>query len=171
MSRLRAKVNTKGAERRFEQTARDLQSELNEIVKEVGEDAELIFAAHALRDTGRMSRGVRSTPQGSTALVQVHAEDPKTGFDYVAVTRFGHRVDRIHPKHAPRDGRYLAPIPGVGPRWVRKRAALRTPFGYRASVRGFKPKGDWADRARPQIEQNASQMLTRFGGRVTARLS
>jgi hypothetical protein len=177
MTKLKAEGDARGAHRRFRTEAQRLENELENIVREVGDDSELIFSAHALKDTGRMSRGVRSIPTGTTAVITVHAENPDTRFDYVAVTRFGHRVERIYPKHDVQNpGRYLAPTPR-GPRWVDKKPALRIPKGnkhgggFYASVRGFKPQGDWAQRALPEVERNASQALTRFGIRVTARLS
>lgn len=172
MSKFKATTETRGAERRFNAVANEMERELRDLVEEVGDDAEIIFAAHALKKTGRMSRGVRSIPRGTTATVQVHAKDPNSGFDYVAVTRFGHRKAFIEPKHAVRNpGRYIAPIPGVGPRWVSKRAALKTPFGFFARVRGFKPKSDWAQAAIPEVQRNAQQTISRLGLKITARLS
>ncbi len=170
MAEFKAEVDTDGLEEKFAREAARLRDNLRETLRAIGDDAELVFAAHALRKTGRMARGVRAQSAGDTVLVTVHAENPETGFDYVAVTRFGHRKRVIKPRHAPRPGRYLAPIPGVGPRWVNKRAALRTPFGFRASVRGFKPSGDWALRALPQVRRSADREMKLLGQQIVVRL-
>lgn len=171
MARLTATTDTDGLEARFFQEARRLQANLNQTAQDIGVDSELIFSSHALRKSGRLSRGVESHAAGSTVLVTVHAKNPKTGYDYVGVTRFGHRKMRIKPKHAAKPGRYLAPIPGVGPRWVKKRAALQTPFGFFASVRGFKPKGDWAKKALPEVKANARQQVEKLGHDIMVRLA
>lgn len=159
------------ASEKFRRASLVIRRELHESVKDVAEDSELIYGAFALKDTGRMSRGVKAKVAGSGAVVTVHARDPESGFDYVAVTRFGHNTAKIVPKHSAKSGRYLAPIPGVGPRWVQKKAALMTPFGPRASVRGFHPSGDWADKAWPQVKANADARMNRAGAAIAAALA
>lgn len=171
MGKVRAQFDDKGFAAAFLREAARVREELRGAVSDVAGDAELIYAAHALFKTGRMSRGVKAVVAGDTALVRVDAVDPRTGFDYVAVTRFGHRVRRIVPKHEPKDERYLAPIPNVGPRWVNKRAALSTPFGFRASVRGFHPTQDWAAGAMPDVQKAADQRMAELGRGFTTRMS
>jgi hypothetical protein len=168
--RVRAEFDDKGFADTFLREVARMREELRGAVSDVAGDAELIYAAHALFKTGRMSRGVKATVAGDTALVRVDAVDPRTGFDYVAVTRFGHRVRRIVPRHEPKDGRYIAPIPNVGPRWVSKRAALKTPFGFRASVRGFHPAQDWAALALPDVQKAAEDRMAALGRGFAVRV-
>lgn len=135
--------------RRFEIAAERLPRETAQAVEDLGEDAELILAAHALRRSGRMARNITATSQGLSAIVTVEAKNPETGYDYVGVTRFGHRVARIYPKRA---------------------KALRTPFGPRASVRGFHPASDWRDDALPEIAAQARVITMRLGRRIETLL-
>lgn len=178
MAKIRAKGDAQGAERRFLRETSRLERELRDTVREVAEESELIYSAFALRKTGRMSRGVKAHPAGMTATVTVHAREPKTGFDYVAVTRFGHLKARIYPTHAAKAARFTPkkakafPLPGIGFRAsIRGFAALNTPFGFRRSVRGFRPSSDWAERALPEVEANASEKMTAVGLRVVTRLA
>jgi hypothetical protein len=160
--------------RNFQEEAARLHQEALGTMQDIGSDAELIYSAHALKKTGRMSRGVTSRTKGNVVIVEVHAKDPKSGFDYVAVTRFGHKLKFIRSRRAwPRTGpgRHLAPIPGVGPRWVDNAPALQTPFGIFARVRGFRPKGDWAKRALPAVQRAADRQAESLGHGIVVRLS
>lgn len=133
----------------LDEAARIVARETRNAVEDLGEDSELVFAAHALRKSGRMARSIAATGltgDGNPSLVvTAEAKNPETGFDYVGVTRFGHRVSRIYPKQA---------------------KALRTPWGPRMSVRGFRPATDWRDDALPAVRE-----LTRLAGaRISRRL-
>jgi hypothetical protein len=149
-----------------------MQRELDKRVGNVAVDATVIFAGFAPKRTRRLVRGIRQRQSGSVAIVTVDAKNPKTGYDYVGVTRFGHRVARIFPKHSPKEGRYIAPLPGVGPRWVKKAAALGPipGIGFRRSVRGFKPAGDWRDRALPTIQAESEREMAVLGQEFIARV-
>lgn len=156
MASVDVKVRTLGAgraSRRFLMASQAVEEELQKGLEELGDVSELIFAAHALRRSGRMARGVVARAFGSKVIVRVDAKDPKSGFDYVGVTRFGHRVSIIRPKRA---------------------KALRIPLAggviFRRSSRGFHPAGDWAEQAIPQIEREAQSVATRIGRRIEARL-
>lgn len=129
-----------------------LVEDLHQAKRDLGTKSELVFAAHALHETGRMARGVVAHDFGDI-LVDVHARNPLTGFDYVGVTRFGHSVARITAK-------------GPG-------HALRLPFDggiFRRSVRGFHPGVDWAETALPQIYAQADQVAQALGRKVASRL-
>lgn len=155
--------------RRFQIVASELGHDTQKAQQEIGDRAELVFAAHALHRTGRLARGIVAHG-GATVVVTANARDPKTGFDYVAVTRFGHQVNKIVPKHQPQPGRYLAPIPGVGPRWVKKRAALGFGGRFFASSKGFHPDHDWAEDAIPTIEREAQAVATKLGRQTAGKL-
>lgn len=155
MGRFPARIDgaDRGA-RRLLEGARTLREEMRRAVGALAEDAELIFAAHALRRSGRLARGMSSRVSGTVALVRADARNPESGYDYVGVTRFGHRVRRIYPRRA---------------------RALRIPLPdgrviFRRSVRGFRPRGDWAQRALPDIHREAERAARRLGIRLEARL-
>lgn len=142
-------VGGDGLARRFETASWRLGRETADAVHDLGQDSELILAAHALHRSGRMARNITAKGYGLNVMVTVEARDPETGFDYVAVTRFGHRVARIYPTRA---------------------QALRTPWGPRASVSGFHPATDWRDDALPAIEAQAEVVVGRLGQRIEAIL-
>lgn len=129
---------------------RELERRLNQAMRDVGGDAELAFAAYALRSTSRLARGIRARVVGDTVVVGATAVNPRSGYDYVSVTRFGHRVSRIYPVNA----RALGPIPGIG---------------FRRSVRGYRPAGDWRDRALPTVEYEAGRRMEALGRSFSVR--
>ena len=133
---------------KLHRTVAGMRSDMREATDELGDDAEIIYAGHALKDTGRMARGIKAHRAGNVVLVNAVAKNPETGFDYVAVTRFGHRLELIFP---------------------RKARALWTPYGYFAYVRGFRPTGDWAARAWPQVKAAAEKVADKLGYKVIAR--
>lgn len=145
----------------------ELDRILQEELRHLGDDAELVFAAHARKRTGRMARNIKAHANGRTIEVTVFAADPKTGFDYVAVTRFGHKVARIYPRTRAR-----ATVVATGRARGRGRsAALRfvAPDGrvlYRKSVKGFRPTYDWAERAFPEVQRSADRAMQRIGRRI-----
>ena len=152
--------------RNLSRAAAQIRHELDRSMRELGDTAELIYAAHALRRTGRMARNIVARGLGGGVLVTVQAKNPLTGFDYVAVTRFGHRVRRIVPTR-----RFAASTTATGAaRATGRRAALRLTIGgkvlYRRSVKGFHPASDWAERALPQIEGQAQIVANRLGRRI-----
>lgn len=147
----------------------DLDRALNETMRGVGEDAELIFQAHALYQSGRMARGIKSEVQPNQVVVTAVARDPQTGYDYVGVTRFGHRKAYIEP----RADRARATVMLTGSRrgTVRRgNASLRFVIGgrvlYRRRVRGFHPAVDWAETAMPQVNQAAEHAMKTLGHRI-----
>lgn len=144
----------------------------DEIVRDVADDAELIFAAHALVATGRMARGVRAVSEGDGMLVRVDARDPETGYDYVGVTRKGHRRRIIQARSRRFGPRGRNPASVVGTRRARRRGAsamLRTPWGFRHSVRGFHPASDWAADALPEVREALQQRLDGLAKRIALR--
>lgn len=124
-------------------------TELQRAVRDTANRSVVIFRGQAPRRTGRLHRGIAAHIRGNSALVTAHARNPETGYDYVGVTRFGHRVARIRPKTA---GALAFQIGG--------RTIIR------ASVRGYRPKQDWADRALPAIALYARGALRGAGERI-----
>ncbi len=146
----RATIDAQTLVRQLDLAARNLRRDVHDAVVDVASSAEEIYAVHALRDTGRLARGIRARVTGpAAAQVTAHARNPESGFDYVAVTRFGHRLRIIRPRRA---------------------RALRLPWGWRAWARGFKPRGDWADRALPQIKTVAEARVAPIGRNFVVRV-
>ena len=147
----------------------DLDKALRETIEGVGEDAELIFAAHAPTRTHRLARSVRARWVGSQLVVTASARDPQTGFDYTAVSRFGHRVAFIEP----RADRGAATVLATGrARATGGRAALRFVIGgrvfFRRRVKGYKPATDWRDEAMPAVEAVTETAMRTLGQRIVA---
>jgi hypothetical protein len=161
------KARPVGAERvirRFLTAADRLKEDTLEGQRELGRLSEVVFAAHAPHRSGRLIRGISSLVLGGRVIVKDEARNPETGYDYVGVTRFGHKVARIYPKHA------AASSLATG---KAKKGALRIPMGggfiFRASVAGYHPGSDWADEALPEVRSQAQVVATRLGRRIEAR--
>lgn len=130
--------------RDFLRAAAELRRDMNRTVGEIADDAVIIYQGFAPKRRGRLIRGIKARVVGSTAFIEAHAVNKKTGYDYVGVTRFGHRVDKIVPIKA----KALGPIPGIG---------------FRKSVKGFKPASDWAEDAWPEIKAEAETAMEKLG--------
>lgn len=160
--------------RNFRQGANELRRELYLVVKNLSTDAEIIFAAHAPKKSGRLARGVRGRAVGDTALITAHARNPRTGYDYVGVTRWGHKLKWIVPTRAwPRSGvgKKLMNIPDVGWRWAQPAPALKLPFGFFRRVRGYKPAGDWVEKAIPEVQREGEMAMAELGEQFVLRLA
>lgn len=135
---------------------------VDDAVSEVGTAAENAYRTHARRRTGAMARSIGRARAGRTLVVGANASDPRTGFDYLPITRHGHRVAYIYPRldrapasvvatRRPRAVNTFSPVHGL-----RGNAALRFVVGgrvlYRRRVRGFRPAVDWAELADPAID-------------------
>lgn len=124
-----------------------------------------VLRAHAPVDTGNLKAGIGviSQQRGKTAVVGVslkatarrptQVRGPARPFDYVAITRFGHRVARIYPKQLREPASVVATH---RKRKAGRRGALAVGFGnglfFFASVKGYKPKSDWVADAGPEIQ-------------------
>lgn len=158
--------------RNFISAAGSLKDDTLEAERELGRRAEVIFGAHAPHRTGRLIRGISSVLLGGQVIVKAEAKNPQSGYDYVGVTRFGHRVARIYPAQ-----RFAAFVLDTKKRRKSGRTnhppALRLVIGgrvlYRASVPGYHPDHDWAQDALPEIRAAATGVATRLGRRIEAR--
>jgi len=150
--------------RRFNLAAARLPEDTLEAQKELGRLSEIVFGAHAPHRSGRLIRGISSSVLGGRVVVRDEARNPATGFDYVGVTRFGHKVARIYPKHYA--GRSLATGKA-------RKGVLRFSMGghtvFAASVAGYHPASDWAEDALPEVQTEAQVVATRLGRSIEAR--
>lgn len=144
-----------------------LEAEAARARAEVADDAEIVFASFALHRTGRMARGIHTVHEGDDLIVETEARDPITGFDYVRITRFGHRTFHIVPLH-----RSPASVIATGKRRKKGRMATLRWVGtdggviYRHSSKGFHPTTDWASEALPEIRVRAQRRMSGLARRV-----
>jgi hypothetical protein len=162
------KARTVGVEavlRRFLVASARLPADTKDAERELGKASEVVFAAHAPLRSRRLIRGISSEAGGGGVIVKDIARNPESGYDYVGVTRFGHRVARIYPKHTA-----AASTLANG---KRRKGALRFSAGggvlYRASVAGYHPASDWATDALPEVEVAAQAVATRLGRTIESR--
>jgi hypothetical protein len=157
-------VGVDGVLRRFNVASDLLPGDTLEAQRELGRRAEVIFGAHAPHKSGRLIRGIASIALGGKVIVKDEAKNPATGFDYVRITRFGHAVARIFPKHA------AASTLANG---KARAGALRFTIGgrvlFRASVAGYHPASDWAEDAFPEVAAAAQTVASRLGRKIEAR--
>ena len=142
---------------------------------EVAHRAEVVYAAHAPHATGRLGRGIKTVPFGGQFLVIAEAKNPTSGYDYVAVTRFGHKQARIYPRA---DRRKASVVATGNKRRKGGGAALAFRVGgvggvggkmiFRRSVKGFHPTSDWATDAGPEINQESELVARELGHRIEA---
>lgn len=146
--------------RRAHRYPAEAQRMLDKALENSAEQAVTNFQTHAPELTRRLKRGITARPTATGFTVSVEAVDPETGYDYVGVTRFGHRVRRIRP---------VAGHTKSGKRVFRD-GMLRFPLGgrilYRRSVRGYRPKGDWVVPARVETHEFARQEMKRVGAEI-----
>jgi hypothetical protein len=173
-------VGVDGVLRRFLVAATRLPHDTTDAQQELGKAAEVVFGAYVPVKTGRELRGIGSDLAGGVVTVSDYARNPTSGFDYVAVTRFGHRVDRIYPTHRSSAASIVATKRRRGGETLThgfdsfaSNAALRFTIGgrvlFRHSVRGYHPASDWAEDALPEIEAQAQVVATRLGHTLEAR--
>jgi hypothetical protein len=156
--RVRGKVtNVVPLENALRKTEAALDSVMDNALQELGR-----LAVDTLRSvapegrTKQLSRGIRSRRRGPRGVdVTIHAVAPESGFDYAAITRFGHKVEEIVPTEG--------------------RRALLLRFqsgdtGFFDRVRGFHPSGDWVDKAMPTIAMEADVVMRQINSELDLRL-
>jgi hypothetical protein len=148
-----------------------------ESARNVGADAELIYQAAAPVRSHRLQSGIRAIPTGDSVMVTARAVDPDTGFDYVGVTRFGHRKDVIIPVSKSGRARKSRTVARIASGRFASRGSGALVFHSRGktwmlpSVRGFKPKGDWVDKAWPDVKDAADTEMEQTGNQIAVRWS
>ncbi len=118
-----------------------------------------IFEEHA---PGRVAEGIEAKGHGADVEIYAYAKDPESGYDYVGVTRLGHRKALIKPR---RDRSAASVLQTGRPRKSgrSKKATLRVPmkgdFIYRRQIKGFRPKVDWAEVAQADVVRQSKRIL------------
>lgn len=192
MPTFHATVKTTEAQRRMLLFIAAVPNELSAAVQQVADDAALIFASHAPRGrSGQIGRGIRViSAQGRLSSgrfatgrqFEVHASARNQGYDYVGVTRFGHRNRLIYPRADRTDASVIstglprrkrmskkalekAGTPGQLP-------ALRIPHGtpmYQHKVRGIIKAVDWVDQAIPAVDRELQAQAKRLAHNLERR--
>lgn len=180
-------VSTARAQDRVLAMIAAVPNELARAVEETADDAVLIFAAFAPRGrSGRLGRGIRyvsaqgrlSSGRFATGRQFAIIASARTaeGFDYVGVSRFGHRQSFIYPRHD------RAPASVVSTRKPRREGvtsggqpALRIPSRnggppiYRNRVRGIKRSVDWAETAQGAVDRELAARSSQLAHRLEVR--
>ena len=136
---------------------RVLDDILREALADSSEAAVSILRAEAPKGrTKQLSRGIKARRRGNTRIdITVHAVNRETGYDYAAVTRFGHRVAEIWPTEG------------------RQALRLRLRGGqikYARYVKGVKVSRDWVDTAMPAIDVEVDEVMRKVGREVELRV-
>jgi len=142
----------------------EAQRLLDDALRETSDEAVEFFKDEAPELSGRLKRGITARPTKTGYTITVKAVDPETGYDYVGVTRFGHKVRRIRPierrsegtgRRTFRDG-YLV-FNSRGRNWRLK------------SVRGVRVRQDWVRPARVRSHDEASRRMREVGREIAKR--
>jgi hypothetical protein len=168
-------------------------NELAAAVQQVADDAALILASYAPKGrTGAIGRGIRVlSAQGRLASGRfatgrqfvIYASARNQGYDYVGVSRFGHRVKFIRPSSD------RQPQSVISTKRPKLRYGMKTPSGHRARpalrlppkqgthgiyrnvVRGIVRPVDWVQTAQAAVDRElnaqakllANNLERRFG--------
>lgn len=159
-------ADTSDAERQI-RGAKAAIADFRSTVSDLADDAVIIMQEFAPKLSGRLARSISATVTRNSAVITADARDPRTGFDYTAITRYGHKVARIYPTQARR------PASVVATRRARRTgstAALAYPIGgtlhFFTSVKGYHPSIDWCDKALPGIQVEADRAMRALGQRL-----
>lgn len=124
-------------------------------------EATRITREFAPSNTGRSARTIKARVRsyGGRITLELHADfvNPDTGYDFLRVTRFGHRVAFIFPRNA------------KALRFVPRGAPGGKPI-FRMFVRGYHPKRDWVEQAHAVVGDRLGQVSDRVGRQVATRL-
>lgn len=144
----------------LDKAARDLRSIMLREIREFAPEIAVIFEDYAPydfdeRDDYHMADHIEvaiATAGRIRATVQVAARDPATGFDYLDVTRFGHR-GRIRRKNKS---------------WLKWSNGSETFFARETA--GHHPRSDWVEDARPEVEVETDRIAAHLGRTVYTRV-
>ncbi len=189
MPKFHATVRSAEAEDRLLAFIPAVANELRDAVQDVADDAALIFASYAPKGrSGRLGRGIRVvSAQGRLSsgrfatgrqFAIVASAKNKEGFDYVGVSRFGHKQLFIRPSIDRKPASVVStrkPRRRYGELKKGERPALRIPARnggpaiYRNVVRGVKRTHDWAETAQDavnrEMDARAEQLATTLARR------
>lgn len=127
--------------------------------REAHDESIRIFAEYA---PGRIADGIEARGHGADVEIYAYAKDPESGYDYVGVSRLGHKKAIIKPRRDRSAATVLATgRPRKGGR--SKKATLRVPmkgdFIYRRQIKGYRPKVDWAEVAQADVVRQSRRIL------------
>lgn len=163
---MQAKLDDRNVLKRIGRELARYDERVSNLLDDVSDDAVKIFQFHALHESGRLRRGIRALKNGGRLEIVAEAVDPDSGFDYVRVTRFGHVVPVIYPGRKARsiysEAQYTR-AGGFRVRPLKGAKALKTKYGFKAKVRGFRPTGDWAEPAYDEVRILADDLLQEMG--------
>ena len=140
--------------RDFDRMERQTQDKINASMRRVEREALPVIRSAAPYDTGELQAGITSTIffRGQQVRVTFRADAMRKGFDYLAVTRFGHRQLRIYPRVKKA---LTVPIRG-----------RRSPTTLRSSVRGSRPRKDWVVEAGKDADKVVSVETRRLSREI-----
>lgn len=154
---IRAKTQSRVVGAEFERARERLSGETARGVSDIAAAARRTFIFFAPRASGRLQRGIRAHKSGwrrNQIDITATAVDPETGFDYVAVTRFGHRMSTIQPKD-----NLVLKLNFIGGFWT-----------FAPQVKGYNPTFDWAEEALEASQSIARNEARRISQRLELRL-
>lgn len=158
------RASVRGARRKgysLARAGRRIQTEiLDEFAGNLAPRATEITRGFAPHRTGRLERGIQARVRsygGRVSVEVLSTARSDEGFDYLPVTRFGHREAIIYPTHK-KALAFLVPGPSGGRVIVRK------------SVKGYHPAVDWVELAYRAMQQEMDRAAERLGRRIDRRL-
>lgn len=139
MLKFTAKVEgAKALAKDVRRAADGVEDDTRDIVILTLQDGKKILATHAPERTHRLIQEMKIRRMGSRGTISSNPKNPRGGFRYIAVTRFGHKKKIIRP---------------------RRKKALRFEylgaFYVRRSVRGVRVASDWVEDAFPEVQEVA----------------
>lgn len=164
------RVSLRGAGRRaseFSRLQRAIQDELVAELRQFGREGERLFRAAAPKDTRNLAGAIRAVPffrairprvRVAVERLDGHQGEGRDGFDYLAVTRRGHRRSVI----VPREARALkVHVEG------HRNAQI---YEFRQAVRGSRPASDWVVDAAQRADRVAALAERRLARRIESRV-
>ena len=151
--------------REYDRAERKIQDKVNRMMRYLQSATESEFDRAVPRDTGQLAKGLRASISFRGGIVRITMRSTgadREGYNYLDVTRFGHRRVIIHPRRA----KFLKFVPGprstAGARQARdvpfkgrlihvQGRAGRSPI-YRRWVYGVVRPRDWVETANEKME-------------------
>jgi hypothetical protein len=139
---------------RFGMAKGKLSKEMEKSISELGKATLRVYKFWTPRKTGRMQKGLRASKSGKGQIDISITAVADSGFSYVAVTRFGHKVATISPNTAS-----ILKLNMYGGFWT-----------FAPTVKGYRPDFDWAEEAHLTAQKVAEQHAKALSTRLELRL-
>ncbi len=140
-----------------------MREELRLEMNDWGEDSKGTLRAAAPVDRSLLRSSIEVNAKTGTSVgadfvreITAGVEDPQSGYNYLRVSRFGHRKPVIF-------GRPL--LGGTG-----RRPTVKYPTFIASKVKGYRPAGDWVARTEPRLRLDAREAKGRMAGRLRTRV-